>query len=433
MGRMRAEPEHLKPDFQEIVLARPVPTGAPTVAVLPFSGSHVCLQKHVIDGLATQIGEALANIAELVVIAPSSMLRYEGAKVDIREAGRELDIRFIVGGSFRIEDQLIVIKTNLADTSSGEVLWEDEYRCPLDQLGYEIAPRIVVRVATGLVPHLTAREIQRAMGVPPGKLTAYDFLLQAMSAMRTLDREEFEKARFLLAKSISLDSTYAMPRALLGRWHSINVGQAWAVDRQAESRAGLEHALSAIRLDPQNSAALATAGHLKSYLFRDFDGALELFERAIDCSFSSPLAWSLSSATLSYLGAATEARRRAEHAIRLSPFDQSIHSYYMFAGIAAYADYDYANAAKWAQKAIGSNALHTTPHKLFTACLVGLNRLDEARDAARTLRELEPSFGLGSAKVSPFADSALSRVYLTQLRTAGAIPPARTEADHLTA
>ena len=194
MRRMRAEPEHLKPDFQEIVLARPVPTGAPTVAVLPFCGSHVCLQKHVIDGLATQIGEALANIAELVVIAPSSMLRYEGTKVDIREAGRELDIRFIVGGSFRIEDQLIVIKINLADTSSGEVLWEDDYRCPLDQLGYEIAPRIVVRVATGLVPHLTAREIQRAMGVPPGKLTAYDFLLQAMSAMRTLDREEFEDA-----------------------------------------------------------------------------------------------------------------------------------------------------------------------------------------------------------------------------------------------
>ena len=105
----------------------------------------------------------------------------------------------------------------------------------------------------------------------------------------------------------------------------------------------------------------------------------------------------------------------------------------MFAGIAAYADYDYADAATWAQKAIGSNAVHTTPHKLLTACLVGLNRLDEARDAARILRRLEPSFGLGSANVSPFADSALSRVYLTQLRTAGAIPPARTEADHLTA
>jgi len=65
----------------------------------------------------------------------------------------------------------------------------------------------------------------------------------------------------------------------------------------------------ALTLDRFDPLALSLVGHIRSWLFRDYDQAIELFDRALAANPSSAIAWLRSSATFSYIGETREARR----------------------------------------------------------------------------------------------------------------------------
>ena len=94
------------------------------------------------------------------------------------------------------------------------------------------------------------------------------------------------------------------------------------------SRADLQEAerLSrlALTLDRFDPLALSLCGHVRALLFRDYDQAIELFDRALAANPSSAIAWLRSSATFSYIGETREARRRADIGLRLSPYDAHV-------------------------------------------------------------------------------------------------------------
>ena len=115
-----------------------------------------------------------------------------------------------------------------------------------------------------------------------------------------------------------------MPVAWAARWHSIYVGQGWSTNQAQDSATAVELAMKAIELDGQNALALATYGHLRSYLFHDYDSAFSYFDRALAACPSLSLAWLLSSGTLSYVGRSEQAIKHAEQALRLSPLDRSL-------------------------------------------------------------------------------------------------------------
>jgi hypothetical protein len=71
-------------------------------------------------------------------------------------------------------------------------------------------------------------------------------------------------------------------------------------------------------------------------VFRDFDTAFGLFDRALQASPNTAFAWSRSSPVFSYVGDGAEATRRAMQGLRLSPFDPNIFFTHCALGFAAY-------------------------------------------------------------------------------------------------
>jgi adenylate cyclase len=215
-----------------------------------------------------------------------------------------------------------------------------------------------------------------------------------------------------------------MPVAWAARWRSLLIGQSWSTDRRVDAKAAADLAAKAIELDSQNAVALATYGHVRSFLFHDYDVALGYFERALAACPNSALAWFLSSGTLSYVGRAAEAIQNARQALRLSPFDQSLFAFYMFLGMAYYANGDYEEAVKAGRRSLSERATYTANLRVLSAALAAAGQLHEASEIAGRLLALEPAFNLGEYErtLLPFRDAALRSLYLEHLRNAG-LPP----------
>jgi adenylate cyclase len=156
-------------------------------------------------------------------------------------------------------------------------------------------------------------------------------------------------------------------------------------------------------------------------LFHEYEGALIYLDRALSACPNHSLAWILSSATLSYIGETQQAISRAEHGLRLSPFDQSLFTYYMFLNLAYYAHGAYEDAVKWGRMSANENGLYTANQRVLIAGLAGLGRLDEAREVAAKMTEIEPQFRLGTYEHTrqPFRHPQIKDKYMMHLRMAG--------------
>ena len=208
-------------------------------------------------------------------------------------------------------------------------------------------------------PDIRGAELRRIRRKRPENFDAYDYLLRGLDLLYRLDRNEFDQAHRMFEQAIHLDENYAAPYAFTALWHSIRIGQGWSMDRTADLEASEELAAAAVLRDPNDVWALALSGHLRALLFRDFDSAFELFERALRASPNSAFAWSRSSPAFSYVGKPTEARHRAEEALRLSPFDPEIFFTHCALGLAAYTDGGIATARSPGRVVLTLKTAHT--------------------------------------------------------------------------
>lgn len=412
----------LDPTAQNIrvpFLARPA--RLPSIAVLPLQNTGGDPeQDYFSDGIVEDITLSLAGLREVVVISRGSTLAYRGRQPDPREVGRTLGVRYVLMGSVRKSERLMRVSVELCDADTGANLWGQKEEVLQGEL-FDVQDRLVRRIVAGIAPNVRAAELRAAMRKRPENFNAYDFTLRALHTIHSLELNTFLQARDYLNKAMEEDPNFAMPVAWAARWHSIFVGQGWSANQAQDSATAVELALKAIELDDQNALALATYGHLRSYLFHDYDSAFSYFDRALAACPNHSLAWLLSSGTLSYVGRSVQAVQHAEKALQLSPLDRSLFYYYTFLNLAHYGNGTYEQAVKWGKMSVSENPNYTANLRILTGALVGAGRVDEARDVAAQLLRLEPGFRVGvwGRTRLPFRDPEISEKYMEHLRTAG--------------
>lgn len=397
------------------------PTDRPSVAVLPFTtlgpnGSRTDFT----DGLVEDMALSLANLGELFVISRASTLAYRHKDVDPLQVARALGVKYVVTGSVAHSHDRLRIAAALSDAETATDLWADHVDATLGDI-FDIQDTVVERIVTRVAPNIQKAELQRSFRQRPESFTAYDRTLQGIDLILHLDKQGFERAGALLNDAIAADPGFARPCAWLARWHSLRVGQGWSDDIAFDTAEAVRLAARAIELDRQNSLALATHGHLQSFLFHEYDSGLVYLQRAIEACPNNPVAWKLSSITLSYLGEAAEAIRQAEHALRLSPFDPSLFYYYLALLLAHYAAGNYEEAAKWGRVAISENPSFTATVRYLTAALAASGTIAAAKDMGLRLLGCEPSFSLAQYEALrlPFRSHAMRELHLEHLRLAG--------------
>ena len=330
-------------------LARPRAAHLPSIAVMPLENlGGDPADEYFAAGIVEDIIVSLGGLHELVVISRSSTVTFRQRPTDVREVGQTLGVRYVMTGSVRRSPRTLRVSIQLCDAESGASLWGDTTELPVGDL-FEMQDRTVQRIVAGIAPHVRAEELRLAMRKRPDNFTAYDHTLRALDVINNLNVSTFDRAREHLESAVMEDPTFALPAAWMARWHSIKIGQGWSDDPKRDASRAIELASRAIELDRHNALALATYGHLRSYLFHDYDAALVYFDRAMDASPNSALARVLSALTLSYVGRGAEGVRQGEQGLRLSPVDQLLFFSYNALAWAHYSIGSYEEAVRWAR------------------------------------------------------------------------------------
>jgi adenylate cyclase len=393
----------------------------PSIAVLPLQNiGGDPADDYFCDGCVEDITLSLSGLRELMVISRSSTLAYRGRQPDPREAGRMFGVRYVLSGSLRRSERSVRVSVELCDTNTGATLWGEKSEVAPGEL-FDVQDRIVAKIVAGIAPNVRAAELRTAMRKKPENFSAYDHTLRALHIINSLEKNTFMQALDYLQKAMEEDPDFAMPAAWTARWYSMCVGQGWSADPVADRAKALEFAARAIEQDPQNALALATYGHLQSFLFHDYESALVYFDRALAACPNHSLAWFLSSPTLSYIGRGEQAIKHADQALKLSPLDRNLFTYYSSLNLAHYALGSYEEAVKWGKLSVSENPLYTANLRYLAAALAALDRLDEARDVAATIQQRDPQFRLSTFQrtLQPFRDPEISSRYMQHLRKSG--------------
>ena len=190
------------------------------VAVLPFkySGSNSDLTA-LAEGLSEDIVTGLSRFSYLRVIALSSTARFKNEALDVRSAGKELGVRYVMEGSLRQAGTKLRLAVQLVDAVSGAHLWAENYERSFSpetvfELQDELVPRIVSTVAdmNGVLPR-SMSEVVRSR--TPEKLSPYEAVLRSFGYFERVTAEELAAARSGLELAVQKAPAYADAWAML--------------------------------------------------------------------------------------------------------------------------------------------------------------------------------------------------------------------------
>jgi TolB-like protein len=133
-----------------------------SIAVLPFVniGSDP-EQDYFADGVTESLTTDLSRIRGLFVIARNSAFSYKGKSTDVRQVGRELNVRYLLEGSVQRSGNRLRVNVQLVDAETANHLWAERFDKPFADL-FDMQDEIVSRLANTLSTQLVEAEARRA-------------------------------------------------------------------------------------------------------------------------------------------------------------------------------------------------------------------------------------------------------------------------------
>src|SRR5205807_970540 len=229
----------------------------PSIAVLPFANmSGDPEQEYFADGMVEEIITSLSRIRWLFVIARNSSFTYRGQSVDIKRAGRELGVRYVLEGSVRKAGRRVRITAQLIDAASGAHLWADRFDGALEDV-FDLQDQVAIGVAGVIEPALQAAETARSASRPTSDLTAYDLNLRAYAMYSASHQRQIRQALALLEEAIARDPQYGPALGFAAFCCMQLASDAAAPDRDAMRQKGIDFGRRAVELAENAPGVLA--------------------------------------------------------------------------------------------------------------------------------------------------------------------------------
>ena len=177
-----------------------------SIVVLPFANlSGDPEQQYFVDGVTESLTTDLSRISGSFVIGRHTAFTYKSKAVDLKQVGRELNIRYVLEGSVQRGGARLRVNVQLVDAETGAHLWADRFDKPIVDL-FDMQDEIVSRLANTLNAQLTEEEARRSQRSPDPN--SMDLYFQGRALWKGWTPEYLAQARGLFERAGARSQKY---------------------------------------------------------------------------------------------------------------------------------------------------------------------------------------------------------------------------------
>jgi TolB-like protein/class 3 adenylate cyclase len=393
-----------------------VPALAPTVApadkrepprlslvVLPFANiGGDPEQEHFVDGVTESLTTDVSRMRGAFVIGRNTAFTYKGKAGDLKQIGRELNVRYVLEGSVQRGGSRLRINVQLIDPETSNHLWAERFDKPLADL-FDMQDEIVARLAGALNAELVAAEARRAEQAPnPDSMDHYFQGLAWLNRGLTPDNVRLARSFFDRALAAAPDNVDALIES--ARADAIEAANHFVTAPTAAFAAAEAKLVKALSSVPGHARAHLYLGFVEMHTKRAAQGIAEC-EHALALDRNLANARGIIGLGKIFMGRADETEAHVAEALRLSPRDAVAYLWMTHAGMAKSQLGQWEQAVAWFRRSIEANLNYPLAHFVLGAALAQLGRLEEARSAVKTGLALDPALVISRWRASLAARS----------------------------
>jgi TolB-like protein/class 3 adenylate cyclase/Flp pilus assembly protein TadD len=325
--RQEAVPDRLSPGVAPISET----TAAPrmSIVVLPFVNlSNDAEQQYSADAITEDLTTDLSRIPHMFVISRDTAFTYQGKRVDTKQVGRELGVRYVLEGSVRRSGDQIRINAQLIDAETDAHLWAERFDGDMSDL-FRLQDEVTSRIAVTLNLELMSAEAAR----PSHNPDALEYILRARAARATKQptRELFTEVIGLLEHALVLDPQSADAKSHLSSLLTGRVLDVVSDTPTADIERAKDLCEQALAASPRSPLAHYAMGNVLRAQ-RRFVEAIPEYETVLALDRNRASAYFALGQCKLLTGSLEETIPLVEHAIRLSPSESQGGVWYALVG-----------------------------------------------------------------------------------------------------
>lgn len=374
--------------------AEPARSRRASVAIMPFtirSGEALELPG-VADGLTDDIITRLAKLRVLFVIARGTVYALSERGLGAQEAGRLLNVEYVVSGSVRRRGAQLSVMVELAATADARIIWADELGGAASD-AFTMLDSIVDRVVAAIAEEIEAAECQRARLAPPTSLDAWQAYHRGLWHMYRFNAPDNRDAAQFFRRALELDPTFSRAHAGLSFTHFQNAFLGLTADRERQIDLAVQTASESLSADERDPAAHWALGRALWLRGEQRESCAEL-SRSVELSPNFALGHYTLGFVLSQSGDPRAAIAATNLSRQLSPYDPLQFGMLASRALAHLRLGEPGEAASWALEAVTRPNAHVHILAIAIECLSLAGRVDEARSFVARLRQRAPGYGV---------------------------------------
>jgi len=328
-----------------VAISQLVSTGhLDSLAILPFSYDSSDPQfmanpdrEYLSDGLTESIINNLSQLANLKVIARSSVFRYKGKDLDVQAIGRALNVRAMLTGHIIQRGDELTINVELMEVQANRQIWGDTYQRKTADI-QTVQKEIAKNVSEKLGVKLTGADQTQLAKAYTESGEAYEAYLKGRYHWNKRTDEGFKQATNFFQEAIVKDPNYALAYTGLADCYTLRSDYGFLAPKEGYALAKGAVTL-AFKYDESLAEAHTSLASIKAVTDWDWQGAENEYRRAIELNPKYSTAHHWYAAQLLLQGRLDQALQEIKKAKQLDPLSLAINK--DFAVILLYArDYE---------------------------------------------------------------------------------------------
>ena len=339
-----------------------------SLAILPFSyvSSDPQLmanpdREYLSDGMTESLINNLSKLANLKVIARSSVFSYKGKNLDAQTIGRQLNVRAVLVGGMKQEGHELAITVELVDVQDNRSLGILTYQRKTADI-QTVQKEIASDVSEKLGLKLTGADQTQLAKTYTENGDAYEAYLKGRYHWNKRSDEGFKQATNFFLEAIAKDPNYALAYTGLADCYTLRSDYGFLAPKEGYALAK-GFATLALKNDDSLAEAHTSLASIKAVTDWDWQGAENEYRRAIELNPRYATAHHWYATQLLLQGKLDQALQEIKKAQQLDPLSLGI-------------------------------------NKDFSVILLYAGDYDKALEQCRKTLEIEPHFGVMSTYIA---------------------------------